>query len=157
MIVVSYFWLQELEQQLQSEGEIAQEQTEHLQSLLDEEKRLKEEANHDVLKTREVYHSTRVVYNTTGKRQYHTRDTQCYTKFIHYHTRGTQFHTRCARYYTRGRQNHTRGRQYHTRDKQCYTRDKQCYTRDKNTTRISQDARFLFCVIFQITNTNLIL
>ena len=150
MIVVSYFWLQELEQQLQSEGEIAQEQTEHLQSLLDEEKRLKEEANHDVLKTREVYYSTRVVYNTTGKKQYHT-------KFIHYHTRGTQFHTRGARSYTRSRQNHTRGRQYHTRDKQCYTRDKQCYTRDKNITRISQDARFLFCVIFQITNTNLIL
>ena len=39
---------------MQSESETAQEQTEHLQSLLDEEKRLKEEANHDVLKTREV-------------------------------------------------------------------------------------------------------
>jgi hypothetical protein len=47
--------MQELEQQLQSESETAEEQTEHLQSLLDEEKRLKEEANHDVLKTREVY------------------------------------------------------------------------------------------------------
>ncbi|CAB4000833.1 golgin subfamily A member 5-like [Paramuricea clavata] len=45
--------VQELEQQLQSESETAEEQTEHLQSLLDEEKRLKEEANHDVLKTRE--------------------------------------------------------------------------------------------------------
>lgn len=45
--------LQELEQQLQSESELAQEQAEHLQSLVEDEKRLKEEANHDVLKTRE--------------------------------------------------------------------------------------------------------
>jgi hypothetical protein len=52
--------MQELEQQLQSESETAEEQTEHLQSLLDEEKRLKEEANHDVLKTREVYN--RLIY-----------------------------------------------------------------------------------------------
>lgn len=39
---------------MQSENETAQEQTDHLQSLLDDEKRLKDEANHDVLKTREV-------------------------------------------------------------------------------------------------------
>ena len=55
----SLFCVQELEQQLQAESETAQEQTEHLQSLLDEEKRLKEEANHDVLKTREVCNITR--------------------------------------------------------------------------------------------------
>ena len=42
---------------MQSESETAQEQTEHLQSLLDEEKRLKEEANQDVLKTREVQYA----------------------------------------------------------------------------------------------------
>ena len=55
---------QELEQQLQSESETAQEETDHLQSLLDEEKRLKEEACHDVLKTREVRNAGPLLYTS---------------------------------------------------------------------------------------------
>lgn len=45
-----------MEQQLQTDSETAQEQLNHLQSLLDDEKRFKEDANHDVLRIRGVSH-----------------------------------------------------------------------------------------------------
>ena len=41
---------------MQLESETAQEQHDHFQALLEEERRMKDEANHDVLKIREVNH-----------------------------------------------------------------------------------------------------